>query len=187
MGTQAAKDFYSGGWINVNDDHFQHARILAHEYDSATKIVSGTSLATPSTITIDHDLLYALSASATARIMPNKWKHAVWQWESAYQNFGIVLGACMVSEPAHSTWLWVQTYGPMSTRALSSAAGGVSQKEIRYYWNSDGSLDPMQDGTTDTLGLAANQLAGYSIPHAKSETGSGQDESYPIIFLTMER
>lgn len=187
MGTQAAKDFYSGGYINVNDDHFQGARILAHEYSGATVTISGTDLATPSTLTIDHDLLYALSASATARVMPLKWKHAVWSWESAYQVFGIILGACMVSEPAHSTWLWVQTYGPMSTRAISSGAGGVSAKEIEYYWMSDGSLDSIRDGVTDTYEVRANQLAGYSMPHTKSETGSGQDESYPMIFLTMER
>lgn len=187
MGTQAADDFYSGGWINVNDDHFQMARIIQHEYDATTITVGGTSLATPSTLTIDRNLGWALSASATARVMPNKWKHAVWQWESAYQCFGVILGGCMISEPAHSTWMWLQTYGPFSTRAISSGAGGASAKEIEYYWMSDGSLDSIRDGVTDTYEVRANQFAGYSMPHTKSETGTAQDESYPMIFLKMER
>jgi len=189
-GVERADNYYSGGWLSIYDSgaggtyRYQFRKIVKSEYDAA-KTVAGTARTHVTTLTLDQPLTIGITASAICQVMPNKWKHAVWNTTTAYAVYSPILGACQVCVPVYGQWLWLQTWGEMGTCHISTAFGGVSTNEQRMYWRSDGSMDPMQNGNTDTLGLQAHQLAGYAMANTASESGSGQDESYPIVFLTM--
>ncbi len=189
VGTERSANFYSGGWINgkdtaPSDARMFYRRIVEGAFDSA-KTVNGTARTNVTTLTIDQATVNAFTAM-TFVVTPNPWKHAAWFSGDANAGYSPVLGVCMVNNPTANYNVWLQARGPCGTAQITNAAVGAAERETSFYIMSDGSFQGLADGTTDTYGLrGAYTYAGYTLPSTVTESGSGQDESYPIIFLDL--
>jgi hypothetical protein len=178
-------DFYSGGWVSgkdtaPSDARFFFRRIKAADY-SAAKTVGGSAKTLVNTLTVDQNLVNTFTAMALS-LTPNQWKHATWLAGDANAMYTSPLGACMVNNPTANYWCWVQTYGETGLLQITNTMEGANERETLYYCYADGSVQPAVAGATNVGGYPE---IGRSIPNAISETGSGQDDNYPIVFLTL--
>lgn len=184
MEDMEADNAYSGGWILTNDsaagdDQLQCFRIIESTYSATTATIAEASMATPTTLTVDHTTSVAHSATAVASVMPNMWKHIVWLDDNAYASWLPILGASMVGNITGAGYMWLQTYGPMGTKHLGTLPGdGVSEAEMK--WMSNGSMDTA--ATRNDY-----QTAGFVMFNSAAYDGSATSEGYPMVFLTMQR
>ncbi len=189
VGTERSNDFYSGGWMNGKDTAPSDARMffrrITKSVYSAAKTVNGTARTLVTTLTLDQALVNSFTAM-TFVLTPNPWKHAAWFSGDANAGYSPVLGVSMVNNPTANYNVWLQTWGECGTAQITNAAVGASERETSFYIMSDGSFQGLADGTTDTYGLrGAYTYAGYTLVSTVTESGSGQDESYPILFLRL--
>lgn len=190
-GTERANDFYSGGWVNGKDtapsDARMFSRYITKSEFSSSQVVGGTARSNVTTLTLEQPLVNTFTALTTV-VTPNPWKHAAWFSGDANKGQQPVLGVCMVNNPTANYYVWLQTYGPIGSAQITNAAVGAIENEISYYIMADGSFQGLDAAATDTYGLrGAYTFAGYSLPSTIFESGSGQDESYPIIDLRIKR
>lgn len=180
LAIEQAADYYSGGWITGYSatNRFLTRRIVAHDY-AASKVVGGTSKSAVSTLTVDQNLVSTLASMATS-ITSNPWKRTVWRWQDAGALYGHTVGAAMVNDMAVNSWYWSLTKGPMGCAHIESDFGGVSERETIYTLRGDGSINACLGSTSDTAG---RPVIGHSLPSSIAETGSGQDDSYPMIWV----
>ena len=180
-------DYYSGGWMSgkdtaPSDARFFFRRIVAADY-AAAKTVGGSAKTLVNTLTVDQDIVDTFTAMALS-LTPNPFKHATWLSGDANAMYTMPLGASMVNNPTATYYCWVQTFGPTGLLQITNSAEGANERETIYYIYGDGSVQPAVAGASNVGGYPT---AGYLIPNAISETGSGQDDNYPIVFLTFKR
>lgn len=176
--TERVNNFYSGGWLNVKDTAPSDARFI-WRYIEASTISSTTT-----TLTIDQPLVNAITGGNSV-LTPNPYKYASWFHEDANAAYHFLCGFSMVNNPTASAGIWLQTYGPMGTNNVTNAFMGASEGEVQVYCMADGSIQ-VRDGATDTYALDGGYpLVGHIMPSSRTESGSGQDETYPIVYLTL--
>lgn len=185
-----ADDYYSGGWVCGKDTVTAHRsfyrRVVAHNYFAA-KTVGGTDYTLVSELQVDQPF-YQSKTSLVTSIMPNRYKHAMGSRSSANSiQDGMPVGACMQNNPTYDHWVWCQTHGPLGTIAIVNLAVGAADGEIKYYVMGDGGYQGVADNQDTTYDLTERPLAGYAMASTRFESGQGQDESVPMIFLTMRR
>ncbi len=179
-------DYYSGGWVSgkdtaPSDARFFFRRIVAADY-SAAKTVGGSAKTLVNTLTVDQNLVNTFTAIALS-LTPNPWKHATWLAGDANSTYWYPLGASMVNNPTATYYCWVQTYGECGLLHITNTTEGANEREVIYYIYADGSVQPAVAGASNTGGYPE---AGYLVQNSISETGSGQDDPYPIVFLTLK-
>lgn len=178
--TERVDDFYSGGWLGIKDTAPSDARMV-HRYIEASTI-SGTT----TTLTIDQPLINAITGGNSV-LTPNLYKYASWYHESAGAPYYPIVGYCMVNNPTAAYGVWLQTWGPMMSAHVTNTFEGANDSEVVVYGMADGSIQ-VRDGSTDSYSLDGRlPIIGYTIPNSLSESGSGQDEGLPFIFLTLRR
>ena len=187
LAVEKVTDYYSGGWVSgkdtaPSDARFFFRRIVASDY-SAAKTVGGSAKTLVNSLTVDQNLVNTFTAMALS-LTPNQWKHATWLAGDANSTYWYPLGACMVNNPTAAYYCWVQTYGECGLLHITNTTEGANEREVIYYIYADGSVQPAVAGASNTGGYPE---AGYSIPNSIAETGSGQDDPYPIIFLTLQK
>lgn len=183
---EKAEDFYSGGWMSgkdtaPSDARFFFRRIVAHDY-SAAKTVGGSAKTLVGTMTVDQDLVNTFTAMALS-LTANPYKRIVWRSGDGDAIYGQAIGACMVNNPTVNYYCWVQTGGPCGCLHISTGFAGAEERETTYNLRGDGAVDP----SIDQVGKAYTgyPTVGYLLPCSISETGSGQDDNYPIIWITL--
>ena len=179
---EKADDYYSGGWMNGKDtvtgSRAFFRRILSHDY-AAEKVVGGSDKTLVSTLTVDQNLVNAFTAMALS-ITPNPFKRTVWQSNSNSDWYSMSHGASMVNNPTVNSFIWLQDQGPMGTMHIAVAAAGNENAEGKYRVLGDGAVQATND-QSDSYGTY--QIAGYIIPNSITESGTGQDDSLPIIWV----
>lgn len=196
---ERSTDFFSGGYVNGKDTapsdarHFMR-RIIAHNYSatgSATAQVTETSTADLSSFSqvselqLDQPIINSKTSMATT-IMANPWKKAMWMPDNSGIQYGAALGACMVNDIIANRFCWLQVSGPMAMHHIQNANRGAATNEMIFYIQGDGTCQGI-DGTTDTYSDAGNcQVAGRLWSNASLESGSGQDEGLPMIWVELE-
>lgn len=181
-------NYYSGGWVNGKDTAPSDARmffrrIVAMDY-STPKVVGGSEKTLVMTLTVDQDLVNTFTAM-TLSLVPNPFKRSVWQSFHNGWSYNASHGASMRNNPAVNSWIWLQDLGPMGTSHIGGDGyAGAEQSEIKLKVLGDGSVGHLWDQTDK---YPTHQIAGYLLPNAITETGSGQDDSYPIIWVEVGR
>ena len=179
---EKANNFYSGGWVSgkdtaPSDARFFFRRIVAHDY-SAAKTVGGSDKTLVGTLTVDQNLVNTFTAMALS-LTANPFKRIVWREGDGDALYGMASGACMVNNPTVNYWVWVQTAGPCGCLHIGADFGGAEEREVSYFLRADGSVH-ISLGQTG-YGDSGYPPIGFLIPDAINETGSGQDDNYPVI------
>lgn len=183
---EKANNFYSGGWMSGKDTapadaRFFFRRILAHDY-SAAKTVGGSAKTLVGTMTVDQNLVDTFTAMALS-LTANPYKRIVWRSGDGDAIYGQAIGASMCNNPTVNYYCWVQSSGPCGCLHISTDFGGASERETIYNLRGDGAVDPSIDQTGKAQ--TGYPTVGYLLPCSISETGSGQDDNYPIIWITL--
>jgi len=176
-------DYYSGGWMNGKDterpSRMFFRRIVKHDY-SAAKTYGGADKTVVGTFEVDQNIVTGFTAMALS-IVPNPFKRTVWQDAHNNWQYNASHGASMVNNPAANTWIWLQDLGPMGCNHCGGPGyGGDEAAETKYVVLGDGSITVMID---QTVSYGYHQIAGYSLPNAITETGTGETEQKPIIWV----
>ena len=179
-------DYYSGGWANGKDTSPGDARmffrrILAMDY-AAAKVVGGSAKTLVMTLTVDQDLVNTFTAMALS-LVPNPYKQAVWQNSHNGKEYNASHGASMRNNPTVNYWIWLQDLGPMGCNHIGGAGfAGDEAGEMKFKVLGDGSIAHMMDQTDS---YPTFQIAGYLLPNAITETGSGQNDEKPVLWVTV--
>lgn len=196
-----ADDYYSGGWVCGKDTVTNHRsfyrRVVAHNYFAAGIAAQATGVGSATFDASAYTLLselqvdqpfYQSKTSLVTSIMPNRYKHAAaFRVDANAQYDGMPIGACMQNNPTYDRWVWCQTHGPMGTIAIVNLNVGAANGEQIYYVMGDGGYQGVADGQDTTYSLTERPKAGIGMASTRFESGSGQDEGVPMIFLTMRR
>ena len=176
--TERADNFYSGGWLNAKDTAPSDARMISRFIEAST--ISGTT----TTLTVDKALVNDITGGNSV-LMPNPYKYASWHVDHSGFIYSGWLGVSLVNNPTAGYGLWLQTYGPCGMNHVANANEGASGGESIVLGMGDGAIQVL-DGNTDTYSYSGNRpIIGYTMPNSRTESGSGQDEAYPIVFLTI--
>ncbi len=199
-----ADDWFSGGWMNGKDTapsdarHYQR-RIVKHGYaatgskaekiwnvaSESDTIVDLSAYSNVSVLELEQAIVNSKTSMATT-LTANPWKNVIWQESQSNAQYNQAMGACMVNDIIATRNCWFQTKGPMACHHIQNANTGAGNWETIYYIKGDGSIQGI-DGTSDTYGDGEGQvtIAGYRIGSTLFESGSGQDEGLPMIFVTL--
>lgn len=178
--TERVDNFYSGGWLGIKDTAPADARFVNRYIEAST--ISGTT----TTLTVDQPLINAITGGNSV-LTPNPYKYAVWYHEHANELYHWPVGYSMVNNPTATYGVWLQTWGTMMAGQITNAFRGAASNEVVVYGMADGSIQ-VRDGGTNSYGLDGSYpIIGHTIPNSRSESGSGQDEGLPFIFLTLRR
>ena len=178
--TERVNDFYSGGELGIKDTAPSDARMTSRFIEAST--ISGTT----TTLTLDQPLVNVITGGNSV-LTPNPYKYASWYHEHANALYHWPVGYCMVNNPTAAYDVWLQTYGSMMSAHVTNSFEGANSNEIVVYGMADGSVQ-VRDAATDTYNLdGAYPIIGHTIANSRSESGSGQNEGLPFIFLTLRR
>jgi len=181
LAVERVDDFYSGGIMTgySSTNKFFTRRILAHDY-SATKTVGGSAKTHVGTMKVDQNLVSTFSSMALS-LTTNPWKRVTWRSGDADHIVGHTVGAAMCNNTPVNYWMWVQTKGWMGSGLIAADYGGAEERETIFTLRGDGSINASLDQTGKMN--EGYPVIGYYLPSSFSETGSGQDDSYPIIWI----
>lgn len=179
--TERVDNFYSGGWLNVKDTAPSDARMISRFIVSSTM---DATTATTTNLVVDKPLPYVITGGNSV-LMPNPYKFASWHYDHSSYIYSRWLGVCMVNNPTAAYGIWLQTYGPCGMNHVANANEGAGDGESIVLGMGDGAIQVL-DGNTDTYSYSGHRpIIGYTMPNSRTESGSGQDEGYPIVFLTI--
>ena len=156
-------------------------RIVKHDY-SAAKTYGGADKTVVGTFTVDQNIVTGFTAMALS-LCPNPYKRSVWQEAHNGWEYNASHGSSMVNNPTVNAFIWLQDLGPMGCNHIGGAGfAGDEIGEMKFKVLGDGSVAHMMDQTDS---YPTFQIAGYLLPNAITETGSGQNDLLPVLWVTV--
>ncbi len=200
-----ADDWFSGGWVSGKDtapseERMFMRRIVNHEYaatgsakqqiwNESSKSYTEVDLSAYSNVSVlelDHPVINSKTSMATT-IMQNEWKHITWQTDTGYNTYRNTVGACMHNNPTATRHVWFQTWGQMFSPHIHAAGEGASANERQVVVMADGSIQ-VRGTSYDYFATGSFfPIIGHVMSDTIFETGSGVNETLPMIYIELRR
>lgn len=199
-----ADNFYSGGYVCGKDSTPSDARmfmrrIVGHQYEATgltnekfyhpgndvTTEVDLSSYSNVSVLELDQAVTNSKTSMATTIFWP-EFKNVVWSMPaSGYSHYANCVGASMRNDPTATRNIWLQGWGPMFCPHVHAANDGASANERVVMLMADGSVQ-VRDATYDYMDSHYPE-AGVILSDTIFESGSGQDEGLPMIYVKIRQ
>ena len=134
------KDQFAGGYLYVDSGSAAQGVGQTYKIKGNTAAVAGALI----TITVDDNLVIAISTSATVGIIANLYKNILTQ---ATTPVGVPVGVPLIAVTA-TYYCWLQTWGPCCT--LYSGAAGLNKQVIEGPAHA-GSVAPQLAGSNSAI------------------------------------